>query len=357
VYAGERMIRSRQRTSSTALWTTRYYLSDRLSVRMTLDSSGNVLGRQAHFPFGEDFGESGTQEKHHFTMYERDGESGTDYAVNRQYTPGLGRFNRPDTVASTGKKESPQAWNRYTYTTGDPINQKDPWGLFACLICGGPDDPCSPFGPSIIQDGIELDRDFFCGVEPIPAPPNADPDPDPAPTACTLSPRATQGSAVLGKYKSKGNHYGPTPDHIGKGENGVPDGFWWFFFEVQGVLPADDQNPESWRALQSITRIGRVTIFVPGVGYEDFDIQQHKDNDNPGTGFTDITQAGWYYWSDAPDLRKVRRGSDGVMYSIISGHLVLEVNFVLMNKKDPRRSCRGSLTLVLSIDQGVANWK
>ncbi len=50
VYAGARMIHSRQRASSTAPWTTQYYLSDRLSVRMTLDNSGNVLGRQAHLP-------------------------------------------------------------------------------------------------------------------------------------------------------------------------------------------------------------------------------------------------------------------------------------------------------------------
>ncbi|MFY9606980.1 MAG: hypothetical protein WAU45_00020, partial [Blastocatellia bacterium] len=39
-YSGARMIHSRQRTSSTAPWTTRWFLSDRLSVRMTLDNSG-----------------------------------------------------------------------------------------------------------------------------------------------------------------------------------------------------------------------------------------------------------------------------------------------------------------------------
>jgi YD repeat-containing protein len=96
IYSGARMIRSRQRASSTAPWVTQYYLSDGLSVRMTLDASGNVLGRESHLPFGEDFGESGTQEKHHFTSYERDSETSTDYAVNRQYAQSVGRFNRPD---------------------------------------------------------------------------------------------------------------------------------------------------------------------------------------------------------------------------------------------------------------------
>ena len=58
---------------------TQYLLADRLSVGVILDSAGNVIGRQGHLPFGEDFGESGTQEKHHFTSYERDGESGLDF--------------------------------------------------------------------------------------------------------------------------------------------------------------------------------------------------------------------------------------------------------------------------------------
>jgi hypothetical protein len=46
---------------------------DALSARLLLDTSGNVIGRQSHLPFGEDFAESGIQEKHHFTSYERDG--------------------------------------------------------------------------------------------------------------------------------------------------------------------------------------------------------------------------------------------------------------------------------------------
>jgi RHS repeat-associated protein len=186
VYAGARMIRSRQRTSSTAPWTTRYYLSDRLSVRMTLDSSGNVLGRQAHFPFGEDFAESGTQEKHHFATYERDGESGTDYAVSRQYAPGLGRFNRPDPLASTGTKESPKTWNRYTYTTGDPINQKDPWGLFSCIACDRPYNPCGLFGPLVLLDGTEMFWNGFC----FDAPARPEPEPDPEPDQCDFAVQA-----------------------------------------------------------------------------------------------------------------------------------------------------------------------
>jgi hypothetical protein len=42
------------------------FLSDRLSLRLTLDGTGSVTGRQAHLPFGEDFAESGAQQKQHF---------------------------------------------------------------------------------------------------------------------------------------------------------------------------------------------------------------------------------------------------------------------------------------------------
>ncbi|MFY9571092.1 MAG: hypothetical protein WAV20_06835, partial [Blastocatellia bacterium] len=45
----------------------RYYLSDLWGTRLVLDANANVLGRQAHLPFGEEFAGSGSQEKHHFT--------------------------------------------------------------------------------------------------------------------------------------------------------------------------------------------------------------------------------------------------------------------------------------------------
>ncbi|MFY9607376.1 MAG: RHS repeat-associated core domain-containing protein [Blastocatellia bacterium] len=142
IYSGRRMIHSRQRASSTAPWTTQYYLSDRLSARMTLDNSGNVSGRQAHLPFGEDFGGSGTQEKHRFTTYERDSEAASDYGVNRQHAKSVGRFMQADPYKASGGAKIPQSWNRYSYVSNDPINLVDPIGLFAAIhvpvgLCDG----------------------------------------------------------------------------------------------------------------------------------------------------------------------------------------------------------------------------
>jgi RHS repeat-associated protein len=107
--------------------------------RLVLDTTGNVLGRQAHLPYGEDFGESGTQEKHHFTTYERDTESGSDYAVNRHESSGIGRFFQVD--ALPGSTANPQSLNRFVYAGDDPVNRTDPLGRGWVLkfICSGGD--------------------------------------------------------------------------------------------------------------------------------------------------------------------------------------------------------------------------
>jgi RHS repeat-associated protein len=97
-----------------------YFLKDRLSERLMLDVHGNVVGVMGTLPFSEDFAESGTQEKHHFTTYERDGETGQDNAINRYYSSSTGRFTRPDPYSASGKRSLPQSWNRYAYCRNDP---------------------------------------------------------------------------------------------------------------------------------------------------------------------------------------------------------------------------------------------
>jgi RHS repeat-associated protein len=91
-----------------------------------------VIARQSHLPFGEAIGGSGQQDKHHFTNYERDGETGTDYAVNRQYSQTTGRFMRPDPMP--GSIQDPQSLNKFAYVGDDPINRVDPAGLFAIPV-------------------------------------------------------------------------------------------------------------------------------------------------------------------------------------------------------------------------------
>jgi len=128
-----------------------YYLADRLSNRMITDTAGAFKGTQDHLPFGEEGGTSGVSEKHRFTNYERDSESNTDYAMNRQYEIGNGRYKQPDIVG--GSIGDPQSLNRYAYSLNDPVNVADPSGLFPDV----PDQFNAAYsGPGVYWDGIRL---------------------------------------------------------------------------------------------------------------------------------------------------------------------------------------------------------
>lgn len=120
---------------------TRFYHPDRLSNRLIADGSGVVKGTMDNLPFGEDGGIVGESEKHRFTSYERDTETNTDYAMNRQYSRSAGRFNRPDPM--NGEISDPQSLNRYAYVGSDPINSEDPLGLKRRLVgCSRTADGC-----------------------------------------------------------------------------------------------------------------------------------------------------------------------------------------------------------------------
>jgi RHS repeat-associated protein len=153
VYAGSRMI------SRLASGVVRYYLNDRLSVRMMLDASGSVVGRQGHLPFGEEMGTSGEQEKHRFTSYERDSESGLDYALNRTNSPALGRFAQADPYSGSYNLGDPQSLNRYGYVQNNPINAVDPLGLCTCWQyhdeVNGSSVECSGCSPGQLEDEEE----------------------------------------------------------------------------------------------------------------------------------------------------------------------------------------------------------
>jgi RHS repeat-associated protein len=117
----------------------RYYHSDRLSTRMITDPNGNVLGTEDVLPFGDDAGTTagaGVTDPYRFTTYNRDGETTSDYALNRQYPSGFGRFMQADPYSGSAFVTDPQTWNRYTYGWGDPINKIDPSGLDSLLFDG-----------------------------------------------------------------------------------------------------------------------------------------------------------------------------------------------------------------------------
>ena len=106
-----------------------------------------MTGRQGHLPFGEEFAESGTQEKHHFTSYEAEIGNGSDYALNRQYSQSVARFQSADPYEPSDYLVNPQSWNRYSYVENDPIHNVDPLGLMARVPTPEDPDTCSDYIP------------------------------------------------------------------------------------------------------------------------------------------------------------------------------------------------------------------
>jgi hypothetical protein len=82
-----------------------------------------------------------------------------DYADQRYYSSGYGRFNTVDPLQSSAKPKNPASWNRYAYVGGDPVNLLDPRGMEQSGC--GPDwvsDPslsgpcCLPGGNGFLPD-------------------------------------------------------------------------------------------------------------------------------------------------------------------------------------------------------------
>jgi RHS repeat-associated protein len=120
LYLGDRLLLTVVNSAGT------YHLWDQLTERMSIDSNGNIVRQNGHFPFGEQWYDSGSSTKWKFTTYERDSESGNDYAMARYYTSRLARFLSTDPLA--GEVANPQSLNRYAYVANDAIDFSDPSG-------------------------------------------------------------------------------------------------------------------------------------------------------------------------------------------------------------------------------------
>jgi RHS repeat-associated protein len=108
---------------------TKYYHQDHLSNRMVTDASGTKVAEMGTFPYGESW-YNASSDKLVFTTYERDSESGNDYAQARYNVSGLARFSSPDPIV--GSTSDPQSFNRYSYVRNTPTMFIDPSGSVPC---------------------------------------------------------------------------------------------------------------------------------------------------------------------------------------------------------------------------------
>jgi RHS repeat-associated protein len=120
-----------------------WLVSDHLGTpRMVVDQTGSLAGVKRHdyLPFGEEVGAGvggrttgqgyvGDNLRQGFVGYEKDGETGLNYAQARYHSPTMGRFTSVDPLMGSAQPIHPQSWNRYAYCLNNPLKFIDPTGL------------------------------------------------------------------------------------------------------------------------------------------------------------------------------------------------------------------------------------
>ncbi len=106
-----------------------FYFKDHLgSIRMTLDSTSNIVSAQDYYPYGEILRQytlgSGVNDKYKFTEKERDTETNYDYFGARYYDSELIRWTTVDPLADKYPGVSP-----FVYCFNNPLRFIDPNGL------------------------------------------------------------------------------------------------------------------------------------------------------------------------------------------------------------------------------------
>ncbi len=118
-----------------------YLTNDNLGTpRIKTNAQGQTISRNDYLPFGENLYTSqrtatskyGVQDnvKQGFTGYERDGETGLDYAKARYYNNQYGRFTAVDPMLASGISANPQTFNRYAYALANPLRFVDKTGEY-----------------------------------------------------------------------------------------------------------------------------------------------------------------------------------------------------------------------------------
>lgn len=147
----------------------RWMVTDHLGTpRMNIMGNGvsggllSSVKRHDYLPFGEELfagvglrsGSShgyeppsdGVRQK--FTDYERDGETGLDFAQARFFASSQGRFTSIDPLMASASTIRPQSWNRYSYSYNNPLRFSDPTGMLA-------GDYYNENGKKIGTDGVD----------------------------------------------------------------------------------------------------------------------------------------------------------------------------------------------------------
>lgn len=130
-FAGQRVA---QRDATTPTPIVYFYFADQVgSITSISTATGSPCYEATFTPYGKEMPTQTTcSSNYKFTGYERDSETGLDYAFERYYNWRLGRFMSADPLG--GEITDPQLLNRYAYVRNSPPEFNDPLGtiLYPC---------------------------------------------------------------------------------------------------------------------------------------------------------------------------------------------------------------------------------
>jgi RHS repeat-associated protein len=140
-----------------------YTTNDHLgSPRINTDGTGQVISRHDYHPFGEEIARTGYGSdtiRKQFTGYERDGETGVDFAGARYYNSLHGRFTTPDHFGNDSHIVQPQSWNLYQYVRNNPLRFVDATGEKLTILLNGSRYEVTMKGNSFLVTRLEGSAD------------------------------------------------------------------------------------------------------------------------------------------------------------------------------------------------------
>lgn len=139
------------------------------SPRVITDGDGNITSRRDFMPFGEElnagigdrttaakYGYGDDNVRQRFTGYEKDIETGLDFAEARYYDNNYARFTAVDPLLSSGQAVNPQTFNRYTYVLNQPLKLTDHTGLQAGKIGPPYEYPVYPEPKQVVKGPLNV---------------------------------------------------------------------------------------------------------------------------------------------------------------------------------------------------------
>jgi RHS repeat-associated protein len=101
------------------------------TTRLQTNNAGTAELTCQSLPFGDTSAQCAPATEQFYTGYERDTESGNDYAQARHYANSMGRFLSPDPSGlAYADPDNPQSLNLYSYVMNNPLTMVDPTGLY-----------------------------------------------------------------------------------------------------------------------------------------------------------------------------------------------------------------------------------